>query len=59
MCLVNIEILHRHWRETESVVDIVLANGSDTNVLLDILTGEEIGTLFVAKAKIEMRAKNE
>jgi glutamate 5-kinase len=30
---------------------MVLANGSESNVLLDILTGEEIGALFVAKAK--------
>jgi Glutamate 5-kinase len=30
---------------------MVLANGSQFNILLDILICEEIGTLFVAKAK--------
>lgn len=30
-------------------IDMVLANGNEPNILLDILNGEEIGTLFIGK----------
>lgn len=30
-------------------VDMILANGEDPNILLDIIKGDEIGTLFVGK----------
>ena len=36
---------------TRSGVDMVLANGSEPNILVDILKGEEIGTLFVSLIK--------
>ena len=32
-------------------VDMVLANGSEPSIILDILLGEEIGTLFVSCIK--------
>ncbi|GAA0078464.1 glutamate 5-kinase [Clostridium sp. CTA-5] len=34
---------------TKAGVDMVLANGSDPSILLDIISGEEIGTLFIGK----------
>ena len=34
---------------TEAGVDMVLANGKDPKIILSILEGEEIGTLFVSK----------
>lgn len=34
---------------TEAGVSMVLANGSEPHILLDILNGNDIGTLFVAK----------
>lgn len=33
----------------EAKVDMVLANGSEPNVLLDILEGQDVGTLFIGK----------
>lgn len=30
-------------------IDMVLANGSEPEIIIDILTGEEIGTLFIGK----------
>ena len=36
---------------TISGVDMVLANGSEPSVLLNILSGEEIGTLFISSMK--------
>ncbi|GAA0086106.1 glutamate 5-kinase [Clostridium sp. CTA-7] len=33
---------------TESGVDMVLANGEDPRIILNILNGEEIGTLFIS-----------
>lgn len=36
-------------RAAESGVDMVLANGDDPSILLEILKGEEIGTLFIGK----------
>ena len=36
---------------TTSGVDMVLANGSEPSVLLNILSGEEIGTLFISSMK--------
>ena len=33
---------------TEAGVDMVLANGEDPRIVLSILNGEEIGTLFVS-----------
>jgi len=30
---------------------MVLANGSEPSILLDILSGEEIGTLFISSIK--------
>ncbi|WP_297420404.1 glutamate 5-kinase [Clostridium sp.] len=36
---------------TISGVDMVLSNGNEPNILLDILNGEEIGTLFVSPAR--------
>ena len=34
---------------TNAGVDMVLANGEDPKILLDIINGEEIGTLFIKK----------
>ncbi|MBW6411054.1 glutamate 5-kinase [Clostridium weizhouense] len=34
---------------TKAGVDMVLANGSNPSILLDIISGEEIGTLFIGK----------
>ena len=36
-------------RATKQGIDMVLANGSNPEVILDILEGKEIGTLFVGK----------
>lgn len=36
-------------KATESGIDMVLANGNKPHILLDILEGKEIGTLFVSK----------
>ena len=36
---------------TKAGVDMVLANGSEPSIILDILSGEEIGTLFVSSIK--------
>lgn len=38
---------------TEAGVHMVLANGEEPKIILDILEGEEIGTLFVSSNKIE------
>ena len=36
---------------TNSGVNMVLANGSEPSIILDILNGEEIGTLFTSSVK--------
>ena len=36
---------------TKAGVDMVLANGSEPNIIVNILSGEEIGTLFVSSIK--------
>ncbi len=36
-------------RATKHGIDMVLANGSNPEVILDVLEGKEIGTLFVGK----------
>ena len=36
---------------TNAGVDMVLANGSEPSILLDVLSGKEIGTLFVSEIK--------
>jgi glutamate 5-kinase len=36
---------------TKAGVDMVLANGSEPSIILDILSGEEIGTLFISSIK--------
>ena len=36
---------------TATGVDMVLANGGEPNIILDVLAGEEIGTLFVSEIK--------
>jgi glutamate 5-kinase len=36
---------------TKAGVDMILANGSEPRILLDILKGQEIGTLFVSSLK--------
>lgn len=33
---------------TKAGVDMILANGSEPDIIIDILNGEEIGTLFVS-----------
>jgi len=38
-------------KATKAGVDMVLANGSEPSILLDILKGEEIGTLFLSSVK--------
>ncbi|MVX66198.1 glutamate 5-kinase [Clostridium chromiireducens] len=40
---------------TKAGVDMVLSNGNEPSILLDILNAEEIGTLFVSEKKIEKR----
>ena len=34
---------------TDAGVNMVLANGSNPNILLDILAGKNVGTLFLGK----------
>ena len=36
---------------TEAGVDMVLANGENPEILLNILNGEEVGTLFISNNK--------
>ena len=36
---------------TSEGIDMVLANGENPDIILDILNGEEVGTLFMAKRK--------
>ena len=38
-------------RATEEGIDMVLANGKEPEIILDILDGNDIGTLFVGKRK--------
>ncbi|WP_122638560.1 glutamate 5-kinase [Romboutsia sp. Marseille-P6047] len=38
-------------KSTEQGIDMILANGKDPEIILDILNGKEIGTLFVGKRK--------
>jgi len=38
-------------KATRAGVDMVLANGSEPSILLEILKGEEIGTLFLSSVK--------
>ncbi len=34
---------------TSNGIDMILANGENPEILIDILNGEDIGTMFVAK----------
>ena len=41
--------IHAAKRVTDKGTNMILANGKDPNILIDILTGEEVGTLFLGK----------
>lgn len=43
---------------TEAGVNMVIANGADPTVILDILSGKDIGTLFLRKEKKQADAAN-
>ncbi len=38
---------------TSNGIDMILANGENPEILIDILNGEDIGTMFVAKKGIK------
>ena len=38
---------------TDSGADMVIANAKDTNIIYDILRGENVGTLFLAHKNID------